>query len=112
MATYMINTTRKQEAGLKFSYDHYADKTVYLTQEAWLQHNVDYAVTDPMYVLQQQASSRSFDESFKTVPEAEQPATQAEIEASITAHGGTVVPPGPVTAPIAQQPPPLPPARG
>lgn len=106
MATYAIKTTRKQEVGLKFSYDSYADKAVYPTQESWLQYNVDMLVTNPMYTQEQAAQSRSFDESFKTVPEAEQPAARTEIEASITSHGGTVVPPAPPLAP--SLPPPVP----
>jgi hypothetical protein len=93
MASYTILTTRKQEAGLVFSYDHYADKTLYPSQAAWLQARVSSLVTDPMYMDQQRASAISFDQSFNTIPETEQPAAKVEIEATITAHGGTVVPP-------------------
>jgi hypothetical protein len=64
VATYTVTTTRQQEVGLKYSYDTYADKTVYTTQQAWLQLHVDSSVTNPMFVQQQEASSRSFDESL------------------------------------------------
>lgn len=92
MASYTILTTRTQEAGLKFSYDTYADKTKYPTQQAYLQSQVSQLVTDPMYANKQRAGTMSFGKSFETIPEANQPAAQAEIEASITSHGGTIVP--------------------
>lgn len=94
MALYTIRTTRKQEIGLAFSYEHAADKTQFPTQESYFQSRIDHLVTNPMYEQQQQAQLVSFDQSFNTVPETEQPATQTEIEASIVAHGGTIVPPG------------------
>jgi hypothetical protein len=99
MASYTITTTRQQEVGLKFSYDTYADKAVYLTQEAWFQYNIDHQVSNNMYIQQQTAMSRSFDESFKTIPETEQPAARVEIEGVITTHGGEIVPPGGATNP-------------
>lgn len=99
MASYTITSTRKQEVGLKHSYDTQADKTIYPTQQAWLQFKVATIVLDPMYLQQQQAQSQSFDESFQTIPELEQPAAQVEIETVITNHGGTIVPPGTVPPP-------------
>lgn len=95
MAFYQIRTTRTQEIGLKFSYDNYADKILYPTQESWLQHQVDHRVTNPMYADQQQASSIAFDQSFNTIPETEQPAARTEIETVITDHGGTIIHPVP-----------------
>lgn len=92
MASYTIVTTRTQEAGLKFSYDTYADKTVYPTQQAWFQFQIGLLVSDPMYLNKQRASTISFQESFKTIPETSQPAAQTEIETVITSHGGTIVP--------------------
>ena len=94
MATYTIKTTRKQQVGLQFSYDHYADKTAYPTIESYFQSRVDHQVTNPMYEQQQQAQSMSFDQSFQTVPELQQPSAQTEIENVITAHGGTIIPAG------------------
>lgn len=94
MATYTIVTSRKQEVGLKFMYDTYADKLLYPTQEKYLQAMVNIQVTDPMYTQQQQAQLVSFDQSFNTVPEAEQPVAKVEIEGVITSHGGTIVTPG------------------
>lgn len=108
MATYTIRTTRAQEIGLKFAYDHYADKTTYPTQESYFQFRINTQVTNPMYREQQQAQATSFDQSFNTVPELEQPATRTELEGVIVAHGGTIVPPGP-TLP-APMPPPGPPS--
>jgi hypothetical protein len=99
MASYTILTNRKQEIGLKFSYDTYADKEQYPTQEAYLQFKVSSSVTDPMYFEQQRAMSRSFDESFNTIPETNQPIARTEIEATITNHGGTIVPPGQPVSP-------------
>jgi hypothetical protein len=105
MATYTINTTRTQEIGLKFSYDTYADKEVFTTQQAWFQRKISEQVTNPMYKDQQRANSIAFDQSFNTIPEAEQPAAKAEMEEVITSHGGTIIPPG-------QPPLPLPPNPG
>jgi hypothetical protein len=95
MATYTIRTSRTREIGLKFSYDTYADKTEFPTQESYFQHQIDHQVTDPMYVEQQRANSVAFDASFNTIPETEQPVARTEIEGVITTHGGTIVPPGP-----------------
>ena len=100
MATYTITTKREQEIGLKFSYDTYADKTVYPTQQAWFQSRINLQVTDPMYADYQRANAVAFDQSFETIPEANQPAAQTEIEAVITSHGGTIVPPGPPVVPM------------
>lgn len=94
MAQYTIRTTRTQEIGLKFSYDNYADKNLYPTQESWFQHMIDHKVTNPMYVEQQRANSIAFDQSFNTIPETEQPAARTEIEEVITDHGGTIIHPG------------------
>ena len=99
MASYTITTTREREIGLKFSYDTYADKTVYTTQQSWLQHKVNVQVTDPMFADQQRANAVAYDASFATIPDAEQPAAQAEIEAVIVGHGGEIVPPGAPPAP-------------
>lgn len=104
MATYSIKTTRAQEVGLKYSYDHYADKTIYLTQEAWLQFQVDHLVTSPMYQDQQQAQLVSFDQSFATIPEGSQPKARTDIELAIVTNGGTIVPPGPPPNPIPPAP--------
>lgn len=99
MATYSIKTTRAQEVGLKYSYDHYANKEQYPTQAEYFQFRIDHQITNPMFEDQQQAQSQSFDASFKTVPESQQPVTRTEIEASIVAHGGTIIPPGPPARP-------------
>lgn len=108
MANYTITTSRKQEIGLKFSYDNYADKTAYPTQASWFQARINLQVTDPMYADQQQAQSISFDQSFKTISEVEQPTARTEIEGVITKHGGTIVPPGPHGPPaIVPVPPPF-----
>lgn len=101
MALYSIRTTRTQDIALTFSYDTYADKTLYPTKEAWFQHNIDMLVSDPMVVDHQRAAAVSFDQSFNTIPEPEQPTAKVEIETVITAHGGTIVPPGgPVQPPV------------
>jgi hypothetical protein len=105
MAIYQIRTTRQQEIGLKFSYDHYADKTQFPTQAEYFQFQINHSVTDPMFAQQQAAQVKSFDESFKTIPETEQPAAQVEIEAVITSHGGEIVPPGSVVTPAPSVPP-------
>lgn len=110
MASYTIVTTRTQEAGLKFSYDTYADKTQFPTQALYFQSQVSLLVTNPMYANKQRVSTVSFQKSFETIPEAEQPAAQAEIEASITSHGGTIVP-GVEAPPAVPQPPPPPPVQ-
>jgi hypothetical protein len=104
MASYTITTSRKQEIGLKFAYDTYADKVLYPTQQAYFQSRINSQATDPMYADQQRAQSISFDQSFVTIPELDQPVARTEIEGVITAHGGTIVPPGPM------KPPPMPPA--
>lgn len=102
MATYTIRTTRSQEIGLKFSYDTYADKVQYPTQELYFQSRIDHQVTNPMYEDQQRANSVAFDASFNTIPETEQPAASDEIEAVIVAHGGTIIPPGGPPPPLPQ----------
>ena len=107
MATYSIRTTRQQEIGLKFSYDTYADKVRYPTQAAWFQSRIDLQVTDPMWADQQRATSVAFDQSFATIPEAEQPAASDEIEAVIVSHGGTIIPPGGTLPPPLILPPPV-----
>lgn len=99
MATYTIRTTRKQEIGLKFTYDTYADKIVFPTQESYFQSRIDHQVTDPMYVAQQRANSVAFDQSFNTIPETQQPTAKVEIEDVITSHGGTIIPAGGNTLP-------------
>ena len=99
MATYSIKTTRAQEIGLKFAYDNYADKEKYPTQAEYFQFRIDSQVTNPMYQDQQNAQSISFDQSFKTVPELQQPTARTEIEGVITSHGGTIIPPGPIKPP-------------
>jgi hypothetical protein len=104
MATYTIVTSRKQQIGLQYSYDTYADKTIYTTIDAWLQFKVSSQVTNPMYDDQQQAQSVSFDQSFKTVPDASQPKAKADVEAAIIANGGTIVPAGPIGLPPPVQP--------
>jgi hypothetical protein len=116
MAMYSIRTTRQQEVGLKFAYDTYADKQTYPTQESYFQFRIDMQVSNPLYADQQRAMSQSFDDSFKTIPEADQPVAKTEIEAVITTHGGTVVPPGnpmvnPMMAPT-YPPPPIPKTGG
>jgi len=102
MANYSIRTTRKQEIGLKFSYDHQADQSVYPTQQDWFQFQIDTLVSNPMIRHEEAAQVKSFDESFKTIPELEQPAARSEIEASITAHGGSIVPPPSLVTPVPQ----------
>jgi len=106
LASYTILTTRTQEAGLKFDYDTYADKTLYPTQQAYLQAKVNSQITDPMYANKQRVSTVSFEKSFQTIPDTQQPTAQTEIETVITSHGGTIVsgvspmppiPPPPVT---------------
>lgn len=94
MATYTILTNRKQEIGLGYSYDTYANKTEFPTRESWLQFKVNH-LTNGMYADQQRASSVAFDKSFNTIPEAEQPVARAEIEEVITSHGGTIIVPTP-----------------
>ena len=105
MASYTIVTTRSQEAGLKFSYDTYADKTVFPTQQAYFQSRINALVTDPMVMDKQRVSTVSFQKSFDTIPETQQPAAQTEIEATITSHGGTIVS---GVSPIPPMPPPPP----
>lgn len=105
MATYTIRTNRKQEIGLKFSYDTYADKAIFPTQESWLQSQVN-PITNAMYADQQRANTVAFDQSFETIPETSQPAAQAEIEQVIINHGGTVIPPS-GTMVVLPPPPPL-----
>jgi hypothetical protein len=95
MANYNIRTTRTQELGLNYTYDNFVDKTEFPTKESYLQNQIDTAVTNPMYYRQQQDQLVSFDKSFATVPETEQPAARTEIEGVITTHGGTIVPPAP-----------------
>lgn len=96
MASYTIITNRKQEIGLKYSYDTYANKEEFPTQQSWLQFHVGH-ITDGMFAEQQKASSVAFDMSFNTIPEIEQPAARVEIEEAITNHGGTIVHPKPPT---------------
>lgn len=100
MASYTILTTRKQEAGLTYAYDTFADKTVYPTQAAYFQARINHQVTNPMYEQQQQAQAVLFEESFDTIPESEQPAARTEIEAVITAHGGEIIHPTPSPGPF------------
>lgn len=105
MATYTIRTTRKQEIGLKHSYDTYADKVQYPTQESYFQSRIDQQVTNPMYDQQQQSQLVAFDASFQTIPETEQPAANTEIQTVITNHGGTIVsptPPSPIPPPLGE----------
>jgi len=100
MAQYTIITTRKQEIGLKFSYDMYADKA--LTQEQYFQQKINEQVTNPMYLQEQQSHIIAFDQSFNTIPEPNQPKAQTEIEAVIISNGGEIVqptPPGPIPPP-------------
>jgi hypothetical protein len=102
VASYTIVTTRTQEAGLKFDYDTYADKIQFPTQQAYLQSKVNSQVTDPMYLNKQRLSAVSFEKSFQTIPETQQPTAQTEIETVITSHGGTIVsgvPPAPPLPP-------------
>lgn len=99
MATYTILTTRKQQIGLQYSYDHYADKTIFPTIESYFQNRVSNQITNPMYEQEQAAQAVSFDNSFNTIPETSQPKARTEIELVITTNGGTVVPPGPVGLP-------------
>jgi hypothetical protein len=106
MASYTITTNRTREIGLKYYYDTYADKEQFPTQQSYFQSRINIQVTDPMYAEYERANSVAFDASFDTIPETEQPAAEAEIEAVIIAHGGTIVPPGP-TSPVL--PPPGPP---
>lgn len=104
MATYTILTTRKQQIGLQYSYDHYADKAAYPTIDAYLQSRVSATITNPMYEQEQAAQAVSFDSSFNTIPETSQPKARTDIELAITSNGGTIVPPGPVGLPPPIQP--------
>lgn len=97
MASYTIITNRTQEIGLNHSYITYADKIQYPTQQAYFQARINHQVTNPMYEDYQKAQLVLFDESFKTIPDANQPAAQAEIEGVIVAHGGEIVTPAPPT---------------
>lgn len=99
MATYTILTTRKQQIGLQYSYDHYADKTQYPTIGEYLQSRVSNQITNPMYEQEQAAQAISFDQSFNTIPETSQPKARTDIELVITTNGGTIVPPGPIGLP-------------
>lgn len=102
MAVYSIHTTRQQEVGVKFAYDTYADKATYPTQESYFQYRIDMQVSNVLWQDYQRAQSKSFDESFQTVPELQQPAARVEIETAITSHGGTIVPAGsPIVNPVA-----------
>ncbi len=102
MATYTITTTRKQEAGLKYAYDTYADKTQY-TQAQYFQLRIDQQVTDPMYNDYQRSQAISFDKSFNTIPETDQPKAKTEIEAVIVSNGGEILP---AVDPMPPMPPP------
>lgn len=104
MASYTIMTSRKQQVGLQFAYDTYADKTQYPTIQEYFQYRINTSVLDPMYVDEQAAQSISFDNSFNTIPETSQPKAKTDIQAVILANGGTIVPAG--SAPN----PPLPPS--
>lgn len=100
MATYTIKTSREQEIGLKFNYDHYADKTKYPTQAEYFQSEINHRVTDPMYRDYLQSKSVALDKSIATIPEANMPAAEEDIKEVIVQHGGTLVPAGPPPNPF------------
>src|SRR5262245_34173474 len=111
MASYTITTSRTQEVGIKWMYDTYASKTTFPTQAAYFQDRINRAVSDPAYADYVRAHAVALDKSVATIPEANRPAAQAEIEQVILENGGTLVPPGPTGLPPPVLPPPPPPAR-
>jgi hypothetical protein len=107
MAQYTILTTREQEAGLTYAFDHYAAEGQ--TKAQFLQERVSQTVLNPMVVDRHNATSIALDKSIATIPEANEAKASTEIQAVIVSNGGTLVPVGPPPSPIALARPPLPP---
>jgi hypothetical protein len=105
MATYTILTTREQEAGLNFAFEHYADEGQ--SKAEFLQSRVNRAVLTPMFADWKQRQAVSLELSIATIPEANETKASTEIQAVITANGGTLVPVGPPPVlPLPTMPPP------
>jgi len=102
MAQYTIVTNRENEAALNWQYDNYVNHDVYPTKDVYLQNMVAQTLLRPWFATFQRDHTVALDASVKTIPDANQPKAQQEIEAVIIANGGEIVtaaPPPPITAP-------------
>lgn len=96
MAQYTITTTRQQEIDLKFSYDQFGAEGQ--TQQQFFQQRINVGVLAPMGDFRIQQQTTNLTASIETVPESNEDAFNADLEALIIEHGGTIVtgpPPGP-----------------
>jgi hypothetical protein len=97
MAQYTIVTTREQEAGLNYSFEHFAAEGQ--TKQQFLQERINHMVLNPMFVDFKNAQATSLEKSIATIPEANEAKASQEIQTVILANGGVLVPVGPPSFP-------------
>lgn len=96
MATRTITTTAAEDEAITYSYQQSqkgvlgAPPQTGETETQFFERMVHASTIGPMTFQNQQAKTTVITTDLSTIPEAEQPAAKAEIDAVIIAHGGTV----------------------
>lgn len=96
MASWMIQTTTAEDEAIHAAYQHSQrphppfPPPAVETVEAYFQRMTLTSTVTPMVSQHQQAKNAELLTTFATIPEANRDAAQADLEAVVVEHGGTV----------------------